>query len=621
MHISPKDLTAKPSPDLEILVDFSNIDNSITFTLHAGKFGLNYVRHGPKRLKSDPSIYFSDLLKRISPSHTYTSTTPETVAAHERNPMRNLELAGYSLTDSLLPKAVQDTLWNLQGNAKTIQIQSDEPWIPWEIIRLKQKTSSNTTEYGPFLCEAFDVTHWRRGLEIKHFINPRSIAVIAPSKPHLSYVEREVEFLQSLGNSNRKVDRIDADLDSIISAFSKGIYDIIHFSGHARTFQGSDPDSAAICIENYDSLAPLHLSGEAGNLGQRSPLIFFNACHTGQQEFSLTGIGGWAERFLSVGASAFIGTRWAVNDKNSFAFCSAFYSSFLNNQCMSTALRKARETAHTQNGDPTWLAYTAFAHPELSCLELKTTKNKTRPKPTAKPNSPANRPFKPCLEQAQNSNIEQIPQKIINNVWQKNNTSNQTQNDSDREATRTTKPSTPKPTTANPSIHIHPRSEVAFVYIPGGEYLLGDKNSRNYSKPDHIVRLSPFHIGKYSITNKQYARFITDCKHPEPAFWHDPDFNSPNQPVVGVSWNDAQTFCRWAGLELPSEAQWEAAARGTDRRRYPWGNDPPTSRLACFAPESSRPAAIDSYLQGAGPHSTLAWIIHRRCKKIGADHR
>ncbi len=144
------------------------------------------------------------------------------------------------------------------------------------------------------------------------------------------------------------------------------------------------------------------------------------------------------------------------------------------------------------------------------------------------------------------------------------------------------------------------------LYVPGGEYTLGAKDITDNERPVHRVVLSPFWIAKYPVTNEQYGRFLAaNPGTPEPAYWADKQFNQPEQPVVGVSWEEAQAYCRWAGLRLPSEAQWEAAARGPDGRRYPWGNDEPTPEHANFGSREGRTTPVGSYPKGAGPFGAL----------------
>ncbi len=151
---------------------------------------------------------------------------------------------------------------------------------------------------------------------------------------------------------------------------------------------------------------------------------------------------------------------------------------------------------------------------------------------------------------------------------------------------------------------VHEETGMALVYVPGGEYALGAEDLPN-AGPVHRVVLSPFWIGKHPVTNEQYRRFLdANSGHRNPEYWSNESFNQPDQPVVGVSWADAEAYCRWAGLTLPSEAQWEAAARGPEGKRYPWGDEEPTAELANFDGNVGRTTPVGKYSAGTGPFGT-----------------
>ncbi|MCC7373429.1 MAG: formylglycine-generating enzyme family protein [Verrucomicrobiales bacterium] len=118
------------------------------------------------------------------------------------------------------------------------------------------------------------------------------------------------------------------------------------------------------------------------------------------------------------------------------------------------------------------------------------------------------------------------------------------------------------------------KTGIAYVTLPGGEFNMGSENGMDWEKPMHRVRLSPFAIGKYPVTNAEFGRFLAaNPGHPPPQYWKDSQFNDPQQPVVGVSWSDAQDFCRWAGAQLPTEAQWEYACRAGSTGEYCFGDE------------------------------------------------
>lgn len=153
---------------------------------------------------------------------------------------------------------------------------------------------------------------------------------------------------------------------------------------------------------------------------------------------------------------------------------------------------------------------------------------------------------------------------------------------------------------------LHEKDGTVLLYVPGGEYTLGADDISYEEKPVHRVVLSPFWIAKYPVTNEQYSRYLSaNPGTREPGHWADKRFNQPQQPVVGVSWEEAKAYCRWSGLRLPSEAQWEAAARGADGRRYPWGNGKPTPELANFGNREGGTTPVGSYPKGAGPFGAL----------------
>lgn len=126
------------------------------------------------------------------------------------------------------------------------------------------------------------------------------------------------------------------------------------------------------------------------------------------------------------------------------------------------------------------------------------------------------------------------------------------------------------------------------IYIPEGGFLMGSDEGLENQGPAHIVHVNAFYVDRYPVTNEDYKRFVDDTGYRVPCYdvdwaeshaynW-DPVKRTPPQgredhPVVLVSWEDARAYAAWAGKRLPTEAEWERAARGTDGRRWPWGNE------------------------------------------------
>jgi len=144
-------------------------------------------------------------------------------------------------------------------------------------------------------------------------------------------------------------------------------------------------------------------------------------------------------------------------------------------------------------------------------------------------------------------------------------------------ATSLPAPSAAKPADTSAAIapgaeKTNPKDGATMVYVPAGEFLMGSKEGEgcDWERPQRKVTLDGFYIYKYDVTVAQYRRFCAETRRampPEPNWkWQD------NHPIVNVTWHDANAYAAWAGVQLPTEAQWEKAARGTDARVYSWGN-------------------------------------------------
>ena len=129
-------------------------------------------------------------------------------------------------------------------------------------------------------------------------------------------------------------------------------------------------------------------------------------------------------------------------------------------------------------------------------------------------------------------------------------------------------------------------SDAPMALVPAGEFTMGS-TLREDEKPVHRVYLDAFYMDKYFVTVGQYAKYLETTGMKAPPEW---DIMNQAQhqkrPVVNINWSDASTYCKWAGKRLPTEAEWEKAARGTDGRLYPWGNEPPTRLHANFGKKS-----------------------------------
>lgn len=187
---------------------------------------------------------------------------------------------------------------------------------------------------------------------------------------------------------------------------------------------------------------------------------------------------------------------------------------------------------------------------------------------------------------------------------------------------------TATPTPSGGARGVNPIDGATLIFIPEGEFTMGlseeqvqfllsicpDCNADHFyaSQPPHPVYLDAFWIYQTEVTNAMYTACVRADRCPRPSdigsstrseYWGNPAYD--DYPVIFVNWFAAQQYCEWAGARLPTDAEWEKAARGTDARIFPWGDDPPGPTLANTGDRNGDTRAVGSYPAGASPYGVL----------------
>lgn len=380
-----------PYPDLVIRI--TTLQNQLRYDLTFGDLSFQSFIGEP--LRSDPEQYRYNLLQEIEALNRGTEGDEESV-------LERLTTIGQREYKTLWPVELQRAYRRFRNQIRTLQIISDEPWIPWELLKPYDDEEPAALIDDDFLALQFDFARWfTPALAPAASIVIDSLACIAPTDSGLPAAQQELALLQRLAGERQWTDYTPAVPDR--ATVRQLLRDqapirLWHFACHGNfdaTTPGQSPlllQGAAAAREDRTALSarnltPVDAAGEsAGRGGTRRaqlrpddlvgpvqtrlkrdrPFVFLNACRVGSGGMELTGVGGWAKVLVAdYGVGALLAPLWTINDTQAHEFAALFYQALQDDETtVAAATRTARKALQRRYpNDPIWLAYSLYAHP------------------------------------------------------------------------------------------------------------------------------------------------------------------------------------------------------------------------------------------------------------------
>ncbi len=283
------------------------------------------------------------------------------------NPVASKELAGIgiNLYNMLFPDELKSLYWSeLRKHVKSIQIVSDENWLPWQLIKPVRKMGDGIVE-DKYWGEKYIVSRWP-----SRILNQPPITTFSPfniiiardlANSNLPHASQELEYIQKVlrevGIEIRVTPAQSKDFYRVLEA---GGFAVLHITAHANY----DPATESCEIELEDTSIPdMAISGDRTGFARECSFVFINACGIARQSgYGLSGAGGFVRRLLEPGVKAVLCTSWDVSDEKAMKFSKKFYDLLLAGKPIGESVQKAR--LHIKNDyDPSWLSYTFFGDP------------------------------------------------------------------------------------------------------------------------------------------------------------------------------------------------------------------------------------------------------------------
>ena len=382
-------LTPSQAPYPDLILRVTTLNNRLHYDLHFAD--TRVIAIAGERLHSDPETFRYNLiaeLEALANRRGREAELPATdrqvklvgtrpngldgsnVASSPDEVMRELVKIGRRLYRDLFPPELRREYRRWRGQVRTLQIISDEPWLPWELIKPYDSEDRQNIVDDDFLCLQYEFTRWFTPAEPPaQAFRITSLACPAPTDSGLPAALAEQAMVRALAAGRHWVDLTPATstkaaVEDLLNAEQP--IQLWHFACHGN-FARADPNHAPLLLQNNTALLPNDLVGPAQTrLQSDRPLVFLNACRVGSGGLALTGLGGWAKVLIGdCGIGALLAPMWTVDDQLASQFATVFYATLLEpDKTFAQAARAARLAVRTAApNNPIWLAYSIYAHP------------------------------------------------------------------------------------------------------------------------------------------------------------------------------------------------------------------------------------------------------------------
>jgi len=353
-----------PCADLDLYIGVDNQDSlHLTFTLSSASetINLHHAPMGSVRLQRAPLAEMELVYAELS---RFARGRPDSAAKVEAQRKR-LATLGNELWERLVSQELKDSYWRWKDQVRSIQITSEEPWIPWEMVKPFRFDAQNKREDEPHLCERFAVARWLAGTGPADRIPVHQLQPVASQSVDLAAVSAELKAFGQLVSLRPNLEALAqvAETAQLIDSFERGTFSVLHVAAHGG-FDATLPDDSGIVLTD-GNVRPSDINARFGQARPR-PIVFINACHGTRQEYAFTGLGGWADRLVrQAHVGAFVGAAWEVSDRLALLFAERFYAAFLGQgKTIGESVRSAREAIRVaEPSNSTWLAYVLYGDP------------------------------------------------------------------------------------------------------------------------------------------------------------------------------------------------------------------------------------------------------------------